>query len=160
MTMKAAIICKKANRYTSLGKCYLVNLKTDSNGHRSVSFTLDNGVTDLVNDHGQHCAGGFNGNARFSPINVSKECYLGQPALTRMEAQAISILACLDVAKIENDIAVKIKDALDNGKDLSFSNGFFDTVQYALRNNGQEDEWLGRALLMASDFMSKDESYG
>lgn len=155
---RKAVICKQANKYTTLGKCYLVDLKIDSNGYRSVSITLDNGVTGVINELGDFCSGGFNGVAKFDVIQVSKECYLGQPALTTIENKAIGTLAALNVLNANPEVVEKIKNALDCGKDLGFVEAYYwPMIQTVLRDCRKQNAWLAEALKIAADFMNKSE---
>lgn len=155
---RKAVICKQANKYTTLGKCYLVDLKIDNNGYRSVSITLDNGVTGVINELGDFCSGGFNGVAKFDVIQVSKECYLGQPALTTIENKAIGTLAALNILNANPEVVEKIKDALDYGKDLGFVEAYYwPMIQTVLRDYSKQNSWLAEALKIAADFMNKNE---
>lgn len=150
-----ALICKQASKYTSLGKCYPITGQLDLTN----IITADHGAKAYVNQHDNvSYNGGFNGIAKFDNIDVSKECWLAQPAMTKAEAQGISIIAALEMLQLNQSMIRRIRKALDTGSSLDFTNNFWVTVQSVLRQNDDGDRWLDIALRLADEFMNTPDT--
>lgn len=148
-----ALICKQASKYTSLGKCYPIIGQLDLTN----IITADHGAKAYVNQHENvSYNGGFNGIAKFDLIDISKECWLGQPSMTRSEAQGIGIIAALEMLQLNKSMIRRIRQALDTGSSLDFTNNFWVTVQSVLRQNDDGDRWLELALRLADEFMNTE----
>lgn len=153
-----ALICKQANRLTTLGKCYPVTIKYGPNDFESKVITLDNGVKAVITEDNRHCCGYQIGIAEFDDIEVAKECYLGQTSLTRYESQAICTLAVLKAFNISNPaMTYKIHQALNENRSLDFIGGFFETVKNTIKFGQSGDDWIKIALSMAENYMTENE---
>lgn len=153
------LICTQNNRYTTLGKCYQAHLNVDASGFRSASIVQDNGVLSMLTENGEHHHGGFNGIAKFKIMDLDlpseniDNVYLAQPSLTKSEAQGISIIAALDMMNLNKDMIDRINEAVMYGKSLDFTNNFWETVKTVLRQNNSGNDWIERALALASHFV-------
>lgn len=146
-----ALICKQANKLTTIGKCYPVIIKVDSTGYESTNIVLDSGLVAVVSDDNNLYCGAPTGIAHFDEIEVAKECYLAQPSLSENEARLLSYLAALELLDIAPNIAEKIKGGIITEVDESRWVGF----QQAIKINNTQDGWLALALQNAESYVSK-----
>ncbi len=149
------VICTQENRVTTLGKAYPVKGVTSEG---VLVIACDNGVDDYVsaNNFTMYC-GAPTGIARFEPINYNKVSYFAQSAITKIEAQAISVLATLEVTGLNQPAADKIRETMANDGDLSFTNVFYETVKHVIKDNRIEKEWLEKACLIAHEYANVQE---
>lgn len=157
MEGKNAFICKQASRLTTIGKCYPATRYVSESGCRLVAITLDNDATAYIDDDNQVCIGGYNGIAMFTPIRSYRECFFGQPALTGIEAKAISVMAYLELWQINPELHTRISSALYNGDCLRFVDAVYNITCSAIKATGAQDAWLNLALSLSEIYINTDE---
>lgn len=149
------VICTQANRVTTIGKVYPVIGVMDDN---ILIINCDNGVNDYVNnDTFKMYCGSPTGIACFEPINCDKQCYFAQPSIARIEAQAITVLATLEVTGLNPNAAVKIRETMKEDGDLRFTGNFYQTSKHVIKDNQISKDWLIKACEIAHEYANVQE---
>lgn len=157
------LICTQENSSTELGKFYPV-IDYEFRGQYTPRIILKNGTRFTVHDSNQVFCGASDNRPVFKSIEIEfadghspaiNRYYLGQQKLlSESVARGISALAILDVLGKKHDplyenIVQEIAGTWPC-KCLKYTQ-----LQADLKNSGLTDEWLEKALEMASDYVIK-----